>query len=209
MKSDVISVKSDGSGFEQALAQAEAVAAFRSLPKKTALHLRLLTEEMMAMLREITGETAAEFWIEDKDNTFALHLTASTIISRSKREELLSVSSTGKNAAAKGVLGKLRDIFECAMDADSMGDLPVYYSHGVIMSTVMAGEDPMTYAFNADMAMWSMQHFRDVMGEEKDSNPEAEEAWDELEKSVVANRADEVSIGIRGNNVEMIIYKKY
>ena len=36
----------------------------------------------------------------------------------------------------------------------------------------------------------------------------AEEAWDELEKSVIAHVADEVKISIRGYDVEMIVYKK-
>ena len=36
----------------------------------------------------------------------------------------------------------------------------------------------------------------------------AEEKWDELEKSVIANIADEIEIGIAGKTVEMIVYKK-
>ena len=34
------------------------------------------------------------------------------------------------------------------------------------------------------------------------------EEWDELEKSIIANLADDVTVGINGNNVEMIITKK-
>ena len=45
--------------------------------------------------------------------------------------------------------------------------------------------------------------FRDTVSEAKD-----EEEWDELEKSIVANLADEISIGIKKNRVEMVIYKK-
>ena len=41
MKSDVIHVTNDGAGFDQALAQAEAVARFRDLDHRGALHLRL------------------------------------------------------------------------------------------------------------------------------------------------------------------------
>ena len=35
------------------------------------------------------------------------------------------------------------------------------------------------------------------------------EDWDELEKSVVANLADDVRIGIAGQDVEMVISKKF
>ena len=37
----------------------------------------------------------------------------------------------------------------------------------------------------------------------------AREAWDELEKSIVANLADEVEIYIQGSHVELVIYKKF
>ena len=36
----------------------------------------------------------------------------------------------------------------------------------------------------------------------------AKEAWDELEKSVVAKVADDVNVAIRGRTVEMTIVKK-
>ena len=209
MKSDVITVRSDGNGASEALSQTEAVAAFRSLPQKSALHLRLLTEEMMGMLQEITGEKELKFWIEDQDRVFQLHLVATTVISRNKREELLSVSTSGTNAAAKGVMGKLRDIFERALDAEELGGMPDYYARGLVMPSGMAGEDPMAYALNADMINWSMQQFRSNLNEDRQANAEAEQEWDELEKSIVANLADEVSISIRGNQVEMVIYKKY
>ena len=34
------------------------------------------------------------------------------------------------------------------------------------------------------------------------------EDWDELEKSIIANLADDVTVGINGDNVEMVITKK-
>ena len=37
----------------------------------------------------------------------------------------------------------------------------------------------------------------------------ARQAWDELEKSVVAHVADDVKVSIRGSVVEMTIFKKF
>ena len=42
----------------------------------------------------------------------------------------------------------------------------------------------------------------------KAEKPEAAEAWDELEKSVVSNVADDVKIGIKGFQTEITIIKK-
>lgn len=37
----------------------------------------------------------------------------------------------------------------------------------------------------------------------------AEEAWDELEKSIVAKLADDVQVGIRSGKVELVIRKRF
>ena len=79
MKYETIKVTSDGYGLEDVLEEAEAVAEIRSLPKKDALHLRLLAEEMLCMLRSVTGRIEADFWIEEERNCFELHLSADTV----------------------------------------------------------------------------------------------------------------------------------
>ena len=38
---------------------------------------------------------------------------------------------------------------------------------------------------------------------------DADEAWDELEKSIVANLADEVTVNIVGNAVKIVITKTF
>ena len=80
MKTDVIVVSNKGEKMEEALNQAEKFAQFKGLDRKKALHLRLLTEEMMGMMRSITGETEGEFWIEDDTETAELHLRVRTIL---------------------------------------------------------------------------------------------------------------------------------
>ena len=94
MKSDIIHVDSDGSGLDQALKQVELVSEYKSLPKKNALHLRLLAEEMTGMLSSITSELEADFWIEDetkdKKDTFSLHLVTETPMNTEKREKLFA-----------------------------------------------------------------------------------------------------------------------
>ena len=35
------------------------------------------------------------------------------------------------------------------------------------------------------------------------------EAWDELEKSVIASVADDVIVGVRGKRAEIVILKKF
>ena len=199
MKTDVIAVSSRGGQMEKALNQVAKVAAYKDLSPKSTIQLQLLTEEMMGMMRAITGETEGEFWIEDNDATYELHLRVKTRMNSEKRDQLLSASSTGKNESARGLMGRLKDFFDREMDEDiaSMGSplvLPDMYEN-TSMNTL-----------NWEWSMSSYQHQLAAMV--KDRNPQAMEMWDELEKSVVTHVADEIRVSIRGQQVEMIIQKK-
>ena len=101
MKTDVIVIYSDGSEMEEALVQAEKTAQYKGLSHKAALHLRLLTEEMLGMMRSITGNVKGRFWIEDEKGAFQLHLKVKTFVDFEKREQLLKASTSGKNEAAR------------------------------------------------------------------------------------------------------------
>ena len=216
MKSDVIHVTNAGEGMADALEQAAASAAFRGLTGRDAVHLRLLAEEMLGMFRQVTGQAGADFWLDSEGRRFELHLSADPGITDGMRRELLSVSTSGKNAAAVGVMGKLRDIFERAFDAPDPGavsDYSRYYLQGLLATVDAAAVSPMTLALNASLnagaIQWSMKKYRETVEQEKTEDDEAVEEWDELEKSIVANIADEVVISIRSGHVEMTVYKDF
>lgn len=209
MKSDIIKVTSSGEGTEDALAAALASAAYRGLSHKDALHLRLLAEEVLGMVRQITGETETEFWVESANNAFEIHLVAHPLVTGSMRKELLKASSSGKNEASRGVMGKLRDIFDRALFSRDMDGLPDDYAQGLMMPVDLYTSDPTTYAVAADVLAWSMKKYKAAIENEAAQDDSAKEKWDELEKSIIVNIADEVKIFIAGNTVEMTVYKKF
>ncbi len=179
--------------------QAEKLAVYKELDGKPALHLRLLTEEMMGMMRSITGEAEGEFWIEDENGEYRLHLRVTTPMNSEKREKLLSVSSTGKNESAKGLMGRLRDFFDQSFDEDVAS-----YSSPLLYPDVL--EQANTHSLDWE---WSMMRYVDTLSNKiRDNDPAAKEAWDEMEKSVVTHVADDVRVSIKGRTVEMTIVKK-
>ncbi len=199
MKTDVITVSSRGKQMEKALEQADKVAAYKGLPAKDALHLRLLTEEMMGMMRSITGEKEGTFWIEDQDGEYQLHLKVRAMLTSEEREQLLAVSSSGKNESAKGLMGRLRDFFDWGSDAD----LSAYSSPLLLPDAFEQSSSPML-----DWE-WSMSRYERALSTQMEQgNQTVKEAWDELEKSVVSHVADDVKVAIRSGTVEMIILKK-
>ena len=188
MKSDVIKVSSRDDRIDLVLDQAERVARVRKLSHKSALHLRLLSEEMMCMMRAIAGDVDGEFWIENKGSDYELHLRCSTYMDGCKRRQLLAASSSGKNEAERGFMGKLRAFFEPTEALPLLSDFNPDGSYG-------------------DM-VWSMRAYQQMLQQHiEQDRTEAAEAWDELEKSVVSRLADEVKVSIRGDEVEMTVYR--
>ena len=202
MRTDVITVSSRGNRMEAALAQAEKVAVYKELTGRNALHLRLLTEEMMGMMRSITGETEGKFWIEDEEGVYQLHLQVNTSMDSEKRDQLLSASSTGRNESARGLMGRLRDFFDREADADIAS-----FASPVLLPG--AYEQSSTPTLDWEWSMMRYEYALENRMQQNDSAArEAREAWDELEKSVVARVADDVKVSIRGRTVEMTILKK-
>ena len=198
MRTDVIAVSGGAGRIREALEQVDKVVAYKELSGKSALHLRLLTEEMMGLMRSITGETEGKFWIEESDNVYQLHLQVDTLVDSEKRKQLLATSSSGKNEASKGLMGKLREFFFRAADEDIASFNNPLINEG--MST--EGNMPVTD--------WQWSLLRYVENYNTNPNPtEVEkEAWDELEKSVVSHVADDIKVSIAGMQTEMILVKK-
>ncbi len=194
MRTDVIRVSNDGTRVEEALEQVEKLAAYKGLSPKGTLHLRLLTEEMMGMMHSITGEPEGKFWIEDEDGVYQLHLQVNTRMTMHKRDTLLAASSSGKNEAARGLMGRLREFFDQGVDAPIF---PLYYN-----------EMPDTATGNVINFEWSMTAYQKNLRHWMVNDDKAREMWDELEKSVVTHVADDVKVSIRGGRAEMIIFKK-
>ena len=197
MKSDTISVSNSGRSFEAALQEAEAVAVYKKLPPRSAIHLRLLTEEMMSMMRSIAGPAEGEFWISDETGVYELHLLVFKRLTEDKREQLISAASSRKNEAEKGFLGKLRSFFDYG-DPDT-----AMLVHDPLLTGTMDGDFSSMQSWE-----WSMVNYRDSLSQTQDKDDQSRQAWDELEKSVIATVADEIKVNIKGPEAELIVYKK-
>ena len=198
MKTDVVVVSTNGAGMEEALNQTEKIGEYKNLSSKSTLHLRLLAEELMGLMRSITGEKSGQFWIEDDDGTYMLHLLVDTRMNTVKREKLLNTSTSGKNAYAKGIMGRLRDFFDRNADQDV-----VAFTNPIMMSGVYDNAQDILHDVE-----WSMVKYREDIYSTKDENDERAAAWDELEKSVITHVADEIKVFIHNQQAEMVVYKK-
>ena len=202
MKSKVCHLISSHSPIDQILAEAEKTAAYAGLEKQDALQLRLLAEEMTGILKGIAGDFSADFQIEESNRKFQLRLTAAVRLNREKKDRLIAVSSSGKNNAYHGVMGKIGQIFEAYMD--HYDEVSAYCKeNGINLSQsdmLMGGS-----SLQPDgLVTWSLNRYKDTV-----KDRQLNERWDELEQSIVASIADDITVSIRNDKAEIIITKRF
>lgn len=199
MKSNICAIEKGGLGLENILAEVEKVSSYNGLPKKEALRLRLLAEELAGMLPELVRSFEGYFWLENKGNKYELHTELSVDgLSKEKKQALIAVSATRKNAAASGFMGKIREIAENMLLHSETPDTSDLYSDEYL-SNYGAADISYSYA-------WTLEHYIEQQKEKPDA---AYEEWDQLEKSIVAKLADQVIVGVRGRKVEIVIQKEF
>ena len=198
----ITSAKS-GSEYEHALTVAEQTASFMKISARDRLRLRLLAEEMLSMLQAVTGNFTAEFWVEAEEKSCAVHLDAKSQLDYAQTRELVSVSTSGKNSASLGIMDKIRTMFESALyNVEESFALQAEYGTGFMpYGAIGVPDDGMTDALYS----WSMQKYKsDVEAADDDT-----EARDELEKSIIANIADDVKVSISKGDIEIVIVKNF
>ncbi|MBQ9419717.1 MAG: hypothetical protein IJU31_04990 [Synergistaceae bacterium] len=205
MQTEHIKISSDGTGMDEALNLTDSVAETLGLAKKESFRLRLLAEELLGMVRAVAGNIDADFWIREDNRKCALHVASEKVsLNYAARSELLSVSTKGKNTAGLGIMEKIRNIIEAGLYSLEEGlNIQNEYGSGVFLygsvGVLDVGLEQAVYA-------WSMQKYKSDVESVRAENPDE---WDELEKSIIANIADDVSVGVRKGNFEIIVSKQF
>lgn len=201
MKSDIINLSGITKNFDslnRVLSETEKAAGYAKLEKKQSGRLRLLAEELIGMLPELLDFSTGTFWIECEGKNIELHtsLSPDETVTSKKRDELLKVSTSGKNAAVTGIMSKIKlaatfmllDYNEVSKYAPQ-----IYNDAYLYLGTTK----------NTELISWSLANYRSNAEEEKG------EPWDELEKSIIANIADDVLVSVDGKSVEIIVKKTF
>ena len=202
MKTDVYKFDKTNANIESISGLTAKIASYNGLDRKQELKLSLLCEELVGMLPNLLKYGKGCFWIENDGNNYKIHaiVEADSLLSSIDRDEILSVSSSGKNAAAVGIMSKIRIAAEVmlanyAQTAGTAGTMypDMHYSY----YDMGRFADPAGY--NSE---WSLSVYREHARSD-------EEAWDELEKSIIANLADDVTVGIIDGKVEIVVTKSF
>ncbi len=198
MKSNVCKIEKGTKDLAAILDESERFAAYIGLNHKQTLQLRLLCEETDGMLPSIVDDFDGEMWFEYENGVCTLSVSIKlSEMTAEKKEELIKVSKNKKNAAAVGIVGKIRSAVEdLFLDSESMEAIAASTDHARMASGFSGGMDFSYY--------WSLDRYRSSV-----SPTEKAEEWDELEKSVIASASDDVIVGVKGSCVSIVIVKKF
>ena len=196
MKSNECMLSGMRSDIDKALKEVEKFALYNELSHKETLQLRLLAEEMMGMQTGVMGFASGKFYLENQGRIYNVYLHTEIDVSRHQavQEKLVEMSTSGKNAAYTGFMGKIRKL----MDDMASNSMEGYYQIDSNMGeTVMLTSPVVDYD-----RIWELSKYREQVKKKV-------EQWDELEKSIVASIADELIVGSRNDYVDLIAVKKF
>ena len=204
MKSNVCKIENGTKDLAAILKESEKVAIYNELTHKQTLQLRLICEEIDGMLPNIIDNFNGELWIEFEKGICKVNVSLSfDEFTAEKKQGLVGIAKNKKNAATVGIVGKIRSALENVfLDQESFGSNEMmlesrYFSMDYY--NTMDHYSGMDYA-----CFWSLEQYRNTVKKE-----EKKEAWDELEKSVIASVADDVIVGVKGKRADIVIVKKF
>ncbi len=208
MTSDKFMVNSDAGRMAAARYATENFAWHVKLDRHDALRLTLLVEETLGMVKAMLDDFYGQLWFVGDEKNCEIHFEATANMDANRKHELLSVSSTGKNAAAKGFMAMIGEVISGALYG--FGRTMDTYGQETIRYGIVHTEGVMAASPSLDMTpIWTLQDYRQNLDQKRVGNGCLEEAWDELEKSIVASLADDVVVGVRGDRIELVIRKDF
>ena len=161
---------------------------------KDFVHMNLLAEETLGMANQLLNDFDGEIWLETTAEGYEIILEADV---RENREGTVPAQDE-----PAGFMAKIAELLNCSfmfenaaeMPENLAGMLPDYMSYGLRDSA----ESP------AWAGTWSLSAYRSRLQHQPGSGINL----DELEKSIVGSLADEVTVGIQGRRIRLVISKR-
>ncbi len=204
--SDKFMINSDAQRMAAARYATENFAWQAKLDRKDTLRLDLLVEETLGMVKAMLDDFYGQIWFVADGKACEIHFEATADMNADKKESLLSVSSSGKNAAARGFMAKLGEFITdvlhgASRSMDAYGQETMQYGIVHTPGTLMPTSEMMT--------VWTLQTYRTDLNKARGEDGAAEAALDDLEKSIVARLADDVVVGVKGDRIDLIVKKAF
>ena len=149
------------------------------------------------MLPNIIDDFSGDIWFEFENGICKVNVSIQfDEFSFDKKERLIGIAKNKKNAAAIGIVGKIRSVIEdFFLDGKSLQ--PYVVSSG-LFNLATGYSEGVDYSY-----LWSLGQYKNTVKQEQ------AEDWDELEKSIIASLADDVIVGVKGKQANIVIVKNF
>lgn len=208
MVSEKFMVNSDAGRMAAARYATDNFAWHAGLNRHDTLRLNLLVEETLGMVKAMVDDFYGRLWFSGDSEACEIHLEATANMDSDRKQELLSVSSSGKNAAAKGFMGMLGDVISRALHNVGRA-VDEAYGESAVSGSVMAPAGLGTPDLYDLTPVWTLEQYRANVEKGRLESDALEQAKEDLEKSIVANLADDVVVGVKGDHIELVISKRF
>ena len=179
----------------------------QKLSRRDALRLSLLVEETLGMVKATVEDFYGQLWFVGEGDRCEIHLEATADMDADRKQELLSVSSSGKNAATRGFMSMLGEVITGAI-------------HGLGRSMNTYGQETVRYGLvhtpgvnsvspDGMVPIWTLQTYKSELTRKREEDAAVEAMLEDLEKSIVASLADDVVVGVRGDRIELVISRRF
>ena len=198
MVSNVCKIEKGSKDLAAILQESERVAHYNAFTKKQTLQLRLICEEIDGMLPNIIDDFDGDFWIEYENGVCKVNVSITIPeLNTLAKEELINIAKNKKNASAVGIVGKIRNAIENLFLSNK--DKNFYISSPGLFGLSAQHFEGMDYSY-----FWTLNTYKTTV-----KNAQEQEAWDELEKSIIANLADDVMVGVKGKKATIVVVKNF
>ena len=166
---------------------------------KDALRVTLLVEETVGMVRAMVDSFEAELWLEGDGASCAINLEA-RVRPDGQAERALPPPA--------GFMAKIGQLLRCGFIFENKESVPEFLRNA-LPDRPSCGSEECSKEEGVILDQWSLSSYKASLLAGREHSPEAREALDELEQSVVASLADDVTVGIQGESIKLVITKTF
>jgi len=190
----------------EAMDMAEEFVRGLELDAKAALRMRLLTEEVLELLKGIVDGFSGLFWLESDETECRICNDGTAEVDLKTERDLLSVSSDGKNASVKGFTAKL------ARFARHYREYMERINALMTLSGSVCSEDYLYIGAiqpdsEATEVLWSMVDYKKFLDEDESAADQIAADRDELQKSILGNLASDVRVGVKDDRISITVVR--
>ncbi len=112
IKTDRVEIRLGAWDVQKVRDKTKEYAKYHAIPEEQTQELVLMSEELMLFAENVLGVRTGNFWVEGKKERTLMHFKTKTSLDQEKKDDLLQLSTSGKNEAKLGFVNLVREAIQ-------------------------------------------------------------------------------------------------